>query len=93
MAIRDNARFIAGLLLVVPVAIQSYVSEARDAAMGKEAFLADAARRFDLYYAHPSYLSRILVAVFMVGGLLGLYEALSKFIGKAGQSADASKGT
>jgi hypothetical protein len=65
----------AAILIMIIVALQNFF-RARDEKMGRDAFLARQAKRYDTVLTHPSWPSAIAGAVFIYGTLFTVYELL-----------------
>jgi hypothetical protein len=75
---RTKARILAAVLVAVLLSLTGYLIENNNSAMGKEAFLASQAVRFDQYYAKLHPISHFVAVGTLFGGvLLGVYELLA----------------
>lgn len=78
MTSRAKARVLAAVVVAVLFGIAGYQMESQRSAMGKDAFLASQAERFDKFYAKVHPISHFLaVGALIGGGFLGVYELLS----------------
>jgi len=74
------SKLIAGLLLAVAIAYFMHSTNTMYSEMGKDAFLAKEALRYELYYGHPKpLLGNLVESIAMVGLILGTYELLALF--------------
>jgi hypothetical protein len=79
-----KAKLIAAAILIVIIVALSNFFRARDQQMGRDAFLARQAKRYDTVLTHPSWSSEIAGAVRIYGILFTAYEllviGLSRFV-------------
>jgi hypothetical protein len=79
-----KAKLIAAAILILILTGFSHVYRARDQQMGREAFLAHQAKRYDTVVTHPSLPGMLAATAFLFGSLFTIYEllviGLSKFV-------------
>jgi hypothetical protein len=79
-----KAKIIAAAILIIIVTTFSHISRARDQQMGREAFMAHQAKRFDTVLTHPSLMGETAATTFIFGILFTIYEllviGLSRFV-------------
>ncbi len=77
-----KAKLIAAVILMIPYAIYTHYYRASMQQMGRDAFLAHEAKRWDMFLAHSSPVTEISFAVLALGVLLLVYEVLAAVVSR-----------
>ena len=71
-----KARLIAATILIIAFATYSHFYRTAQEHMGRDAFLAYHAKRYETFLRHPSIISEVAMSVFSLGLLFTIYEGL-----------------